>query len=201
MKYVKDLILYQVATDRDYKVGDILEFGKVNNGQGERILNSKFYDELPFYNKGFNYLDSKKMFKDKKLILQLSKALAEVDFVIRELAVEEVRKAKFAECPSRLKCMFLSNSKEVVLNNFKTFYQKGIGTHYQAIAVKLNGKIFISSSVGLVRGGLSYGEYKELAEKYWSQLQDANEEIKEILFEGTAEVVEIYDEYHYDRKN
>ena len=34
MKKVKDVILYQVATDRDYKVGDILEFGENYNGQG-----------------------------------------------------------------------------------------------------------------------------------------------------------------------
>lgn len=203
MQEVKDLVLYQVSTDRNYKVGDILEFGKINNGQGNRIENSKFYDSnnVSFANKGFKYLDSKNIFKNKKIIKEMSKALAENDFVLRELATEEVRKENFSYYPSRLKCMFLSNSKEVVLENFKTFYKKGVGTHYQAIAVKLNGKIFIASGVGLLRNGLSYLEYKEHAFKYWSQDQKFDDEIKEILFEGTAEVVEIYDEYDYDRKD
>ena len=34
---VKDLILYQISTDRHYKVGDKLEFGKEYNYQGQRV--------------------------------------------------------------------------------------------------------------------------------------------------------------------
>ena len=33
MEKVKDLILYQVATDRNYKVGDKIYFGEKPNGQ------------------------------------------------------------------------------------------------------------------------------------------------------------------------
>lgn len=196
MKEVKDLILYQVSTDRNYKVGDILSFGKKFNGQGDRINNSKFNDgEFSYYKLGFDYINSKKMFKNKKLMLEMSKSLAESDFVIRELAAEEVRKEKFKEYPSRLKCMFLSEQKEVVLNNLRQMYKKGFGTHFQAVAVKLNGKLFYARGVGLQRNGLSYGEYKKIAEEYWSQDQDSSEEVKEILFEGKAEIVEIIEEF------
>ena len=196
MKNVKDVILYQVATDRNYKVGDIINFGDNYNGQGNRIYNSKFNDGKDAYHKvGFKYADSKKILKNKSLIIQMAKSLSESDFVLRELAAEEVRKEKYSGCPSRLKCMFLSESREVVLDNLKTFYQRGVGSHFQAIAVKLEGKVFYARSKGLQRNGLSYKEYLEIADEYWSQDQNSNEEVKEILFEGRAEVVEIVEEY------
>lgn len=196
MKKVKDVILYQVATDRDYKVGDILEFGENYNGQGNRIYNSKFNNGRESYHKqGFKYADSKNIFKNKSLIVEMSKALSESDFVLRELAAEQVRKEKYNEFPSRLKCMFLSEKREVVLDNLKTFYQRGNGNHFQAIAVKLDGVLFYARSKALQRNGSSYGEYLKIADEYWSQDQDSNEEAKEILFEGKVEVIEIIDEY------
>lgn len=196
IKEVKDVILYQVATDRNYKVGDIIEFGQSYNGQGNRIYNSKFNDGKDAYHKvGFNYVNSKHIFKNKPLMVELCKSLSESDFVLRELAAEEVRKEKYAECPSRLKCMFLSEKKEVTLENLKMFYQKGYGTHFQAIAVKLEGRLFYARSKGLQRNGSSYGEYLRIADEYWSQDQTSVEEVKEILFEGKAEVIEIMDEY------
>ena len=197
---VKDLILYQVATDRYYKVGDVLTFGETYNGQGNRINNSKFNNgEKSYYNLGYKYLNSKNIFKNKNLLFEISNSLSESDFVIRELAAEEVRKELFSNYPSRLKCMFLSDKKEVVLDNLKVMYKKGFGTHFQAIAVKLNGKLFYAKNVGLQRNGLSYGKYKDIAREYWSQDQDSNDETKEILFEGKAEVVEILGEYDHKR--
>lgn len=195
MTKVKDLIFYHVATDRDYKVGDKFIFGKSFNGQGERVYNSKFYDEkTALHQIGFEYVDSKNIFKNKNLTIQLCKALAESDFVIRELAIEEVRKQKFPTLPSRLKCMFLTDKKENVLKGVKIFYQKGFGTHFQAVSVRLNGNLFYAKDVFMPRVGKSYGEYLEMAEKYWSQDQNSNAPIQEILFEGEAEIVEILDE-------
>lgn len=196
---VKDLILYQISTDRNYKVGDKLTFGKVYNGQGNRILNTKFNDgKNAMYKLGFNYADSKNIFKKKGLVIDLCKTMQESDFVLRELAVEEVRKAKYPNLPSRLRCMFLSDTKQVVLDNLKTFHLKGVGKHFQAVAVKLTGELFYAKSVSLPRNGLSYGEYMEIADKYWSQDQDSSESVKEILFEGKAEIVEIIKEFTKD---
>ena len=43
MEQVKDLILYQVATDRNYKVGDKLVFDKFTpNGQFSRVFKTSF---------------------------------------------------------------------------------------------------------------------------------------------------------------
>ncbi|MBP3581150.1 MAG: DUF2441 domain-containing protein [Clostridia bacterium] len=192
---VKDKIYYQVATDRNYKVGDKLEFGQTLNGVGERVLNTHFQKSgVPINRLGFDYLDNKNIFKNKKLILDMSKALLEADFVLRELAAEEVRKENFPTLPSRFRCMFLSESKVEALANLKKFQKDSSGKHYQAVAVKVSGNIFYAKEVGLQRNGLSYHDNKKVAEQYWAQNQNSSESIKEILFEGKAEVVEILEE-------
>ncbi len=192
---VKNLILYQVATDRNYKVGDIIKFGEELNGQGNRVYCSNFKsNNLPIYKHGFEYADSKKFLKNKKLIIQLSKALNEHDFILRELATEEVRKEKFPNLPSRMKCMFLLDDKEKVIKLVKEMRKTKKRSYLQAVAVKLNGEVFYAKEVGLPRNGLSFNEYKEIAYSYWAQNQKSKEETKEILFEGAAEIVEILEE-------
>ena len=200
MENVENIILYQVATDRNYKVGDVIEFSSELNGNGYRVYNSKFNDGKEAYHKvGFNYANSKKIFKNKNLIVNMSKSLSESDFVLRELAAEEVRKEKYPEYPSRLKCMFLSEKKETALENLKDFYKSGKGKLFQAIAVELEGNLFYARSKGLQRNGSSYGEYLKIADEYWSQNQKSKEEAKEILFVGKAKVVEILKEMKLEK--
>lgn len=188
MEKVIDKIYYQIATDRHYKVGDKFEFGE--------NLNNKMYDRA--YNEVFRLQDLRlsDFVMDKKVTNKnkeaLAKKLENYDNAIKELAIEEVRKEHFSECPSRLHCMFLSDSKEIVMENLQDFAKRGNGTYFQAVAVKLNGKIFKAGDVYMSREGQSYSYYKEKAYKYWSQTNVKN--VKEILFEGTAEIVEILGE-------
>ena len=62
------------------------------------------------------------------------------------------------------------------------------------VAVKLNGIIFKAGKVYMMREGESFSYYKQKAYEYWSQKNLKDSEINEILFEGTAEIVEILDE-------
>lgn len=196
---VKDLILYQISTDRHYKTGDKLEFGKEYNYQGQRVYNGVKLNKRRTYDDGYSFVDSKKIFANKKLVLDMSKQLEEYDFILREIAFEEVRKKEFKEYPSRLKCMFLIDNKEACLKNLKQFHLKGHGSFFQVVAVKLNGNVFYATAKHVVRAGVSYGNYFEMAREYWSQDQNSNLPINEILFEGKAEVVEIIQEYEYKR--
>lgn len=197
---VKDLILYQVATDRSYKVGDILEFNKnIPNGQYNRVFNTDFKlngvrpsDEM--------YSAAKrkfKKFKSKEDIYSVAHILEYYDVAIKEIALEEVRREKFPNLPSRLHCMYLSISKDIVLQNIKSMAnsREKNGKHFQAVAVKLNGTIFKAGKVYVRREAKSYEYYKQKASAYWKQKGLKDEEVKEILFEGKAEIVEILDEY------
>ena len=193
MEKVKDLILYQVATDRNYKVGDKIYFGEKPNGQ-IKIFDFSFNKQgKPLHELGFKTA-KKGIFKNKQLQLDMAIALQNYDLFMREIALEEVRQEKFPELPSRFRCMYLSESKEDVFKNLDIMANKALNKTYQAVAVKLNGEIFCVRDFSIGRPGLSFNEYKKLAEKYWSQDQNSTTKAKEILFVGEAEIVEILKE-------
>lgn len=68
------------------------------------------------------------------------------------------------------------------------------GKVFQAVAVKLNGKIFKAGRTYVMREGESFSYYKKKAHAYWNQKDLSQEEIKEILFEGSAEIVDVLGE-------
>ena len=90
MEKVKDLILYQVATDRNYKVGDKIYFGEKPNGQ-IKIFDFSFNKQgKPLHELGFKTA-KKGIFKNKQLQLDMAIALQNYDLFMREIALEEVR--------------------------------------------------------------------------------------------------------------
>lgn len=192
---LKDKILYQVATDRNFKVGDKVHFGDVANGQEYNCLGLSFNKNgKPFHELG--YENAKKgIFKNKDLMFELSNALSNYDFIMREFALEEVRREKFQHLPSRFRCMFLSEDEQTCLQNLETFKNRWNGKQFQAIKVKVNGEGFFVKDFAIDRLGLSFGEYKELAQKYWCQDQNSQLPAKEILFVGDVEVIEILKVY------
>lgn len=191
---LKDRILYQVATDRNYKVGDKIHFGDEPNGQEFNCLNLSFNKEgQPLHKLGFDNA-KKGIFKNKNLIFDLSKALSNYDFIMREFALEEVRKQQFSHLPSRFRCMFLSEDADTCLHNLQGFINRGAGSNLQAIKVRVNGEAHFVKDYGVSRLGLSFNEYKNEAIKYWSQDQHSTSATKEILFTGEVEIVEILKE-------
>ena len=191
---VKDLILYQVATDRHYKVGDKIHFGNESNGQEYNCLNLSFTKEgQPLHKLGYDNA-KKGIFKNKKLLIDMSKALSNYDFILREFAMEEVRRQQFPNLPSRFRCMFLSEDEDTCLHNLEGFINRGAGKNLQAIKVKVNGEAHFVKSFGISRLGLSFNDYMKEAFEYWNQDQNSSSATKEILFVGDVEVIEILKE-------
>ena len=179
-----------MLTGRDYKVGDKFVFGEVDNGQAYHVFNTIYkLNGRPLHRQGFESL-KKSIFKNKNMIVELSRVLEKYDFAFIELAIEEVRKPKLS---SRMKCI-LPDNKEECLQNLPKFAAKGYGSVYQAFAVKVNGRVFYSKDIVIGREGLFINEYKKLAQKYWSQDQNSTAPTQVMLFAGEAEIVEILDE-------
>jgi len=196
----KDLILYQVATDRNYKVGDKIHFGEESNGQEFNCLNLKFNkDGQPLHKLGFDNA-KKGIFKNKSLMIDMSKALSNYDFIMREFALEEVRRQQFPKLPSRFKCMFLSEDEDTCLQNLESMQNRTKGKQFQAIKVKVNGYTHFVKDYGISRLGLSFNEYMDEAIKYWTQDQNSKTATKEILFVGDVEVIEILKEIKSEDK-
>lgn len=191
---VKDLILYQVATDKNYKVGQVLEVGGQPNGQYHKCRNQDFLSKegIVMHEAAHIYAHHDKK-KNKNFELEMAKALLEYDFIMRELALEEVRKEKFPHMPSRFSCMFLSETAEECLKNFEEFKKLKKGACLQAIKVKVTGNAhFVRGGIG--REGFSYNQYVLEAERYWREGVNTDRKVQEILFEGKVEVVEILSE-------
>lgn len=198
---VRDLILYQVATDRNYKVGDKIHFGEDPNGQEYNCFNLSFNKNgQALHEIGFTYA-KKGVLKDKNLVVEMSKALSNYDFLLREFALEDVRKKEFPNLPSRFRCMFLSESEDVSLHDLQGFINRGAGTNLQVVKVKCSGEAHFVKDFAIGRQGLSFNEYKELARKYWAENNDSKIATKEILFVGDVEVVEILKEVNLKEKN
>lgn len=193
MQQVKDLILYQVATDRHFKVGDKIHFGDEYNRLAERVYNTHFREGKPLAKLGYEYLAGKSTLTDKQIVSRLANALAENDLALRELATEDVRKRVAPKAPSRFKCMFLTTKKENVLETLSNFSVYTTGNFFQGVAVKLNGRIFVAQK-SMGRSGMSYNEYAKSAEEYWRQKSSLDDDPAEVLFVGDAEIVEVFKE-------
>lgn len=192
---VKNLIMYQ-ATTRDYKIGDILEFGEDRNYQAERVYNTEYKMRNAEYNMPEMYLEEKLKNKeslsekDMRLICDI---LWNYGFSMRELGYEICRQKYYSNEPSRLTCMFLCEKAEDAKGYLTTAQCKGKTTDPKVVGVKLNGKLLKTSNAFNMRGGQSIDEFVEQAHNYWKGVDDnfADKKSIEYLFEGTAEVVEI----------
>jgi len=193
MKEVKDLILYQ-ATTRNYKIGEILEFGKDRNYQAERVYKTNYRmkdGSMPEV-----FLESK-LKKKKKLKLEEMRELCDIlwcyGFTTREIGMEICRQSYYPNEPSRLKGMFLCDNVEDAKAYLTTAKQKDNTNKPRVVGLKLNGKILRTSNSFNARDGKSIDEFVEQAHKYFKGIDDSFEDLSsvEYLFEGKAEVVEI----------
>ena len=195
MKLVKDLIMYQ-ATTRDYKVGDVIEFGKERNFQAERVFATNYKMMCAENHMAEMFIDVK-LKKKKKLSLDemkdVSKILWNYGFTMRELGLEICRQKYYRDEPSRLNCMFLCENAEEAKCYLTTAKTKGTANNPKVVGVKLNGKLLKTSNSFNMRGGKSLDEFIEQAHNYWKGVGDDFGDTKSIeyLFEGSAEIVEI----------
>lgn len=201
MQIVKDLTMYQ-ATTRDYKVGDIVEFGKDRNYQAERVFNTNYRMEGAENGMAEMFLTEKLKKKKKSLKLKRDEAKCICDilfsygFSMRELGYEICRQLYHKDEPSRLTSMFLCEKAEEAKCYLTTAQSKGRASDPKVVGVKLNGKILKTSNSFNRRDGKSLDEFIEQAHDYWNGVGDdfADTKSVEYLFEGKAEIVEIITE-------
>lgn len=198
MKIVKDLVMYQ-ATTRDYKVGDVLQFGKIRNYQAERVFNTSYRMENAENGMAEMFLDKKLKNKKRNLKLKREEAksicniLFSYGFSMRELGYEICRQLYYKEEPSRLTSMFLCEKAEEAKYYLTTAKTKRKYAEPKVVGVKLDGKLLKTSNSFNRRDGKSLDEFIEQAHNYWKGVGEDFADTKSIeyLFEGTAEIVEI----------
>ena len=188
MKVNKE-IFYHSNSGKELSVGDIIVF--------DTNTHNRMYDEI--YNNEYklNEIDANELLIDKKRNKELNfdeeefllvfNTVNNDAFVMRELALEEVRKNKYQNYPSRLNCLYVTKEKEDAFE-WRNILKRNKKQCKQVLTLECTGELFIGDGDLMKRQNLSYKKYLENAEKYWNQ---STCKIPEYLFYGTAKVISI----------
>lgn len=114
----------------------------------------------------------------------------------RELALEEVRKEKYPNYPSRLASLYVSNSLEEAEKWYNMFIEWGRPT-YSIVKVEVDGNVYVGDAWNCFEGTIDKNKNLELAENYWKYEKNnrVKEPIVEILANGRIKVIEIVKEH------
>lgn len=114
---------------------------------------------------------------------------------LRELALEEVRREKYSHYPSRMSCLYVSETLQESEQWADYFVSVGRPT-FQIVKVRITGNHFIGDAAKCFDATTSREENLKLAEKYWKNSENSPDEppIQEFLVNGDIEIVEIMKE-------
>ena len=145
----------------------------------EKLLKLKELSDDDFVCKGLYLLQLLKDSRNK---------LGDLGIMNREEALEEVRKEKYSDLPSRYHSIWVCD--EDSLNFWINKLSKDV-TIYKLL---LNGNLFKSSELFLPYDGETKEKQKIESEKYWNPVFDSEESLirKEYLFQGKAKVLKLY---------
>ena len=171
-------IFYHVVTDRPMQLGQELIFDE-NHHSG--VYNRVY----AFKDKVDEIYKNPDAYKNIELEHHLKVAL-------RELAMEEVRKEKYPNYPSRLASLYVSNSLEEAEKWYALFIELGRPT-YSIVKVEVDGNTYVGDAYNCFDGTIDKNKNLELAENYWKYKEnlEGKQPIVEILASGKIKVIEI----------
>lgn len=190
MKVNKE-IFYHANSGEKLSIGDVLIYNedKHNKMYGE-VYNSEYKINDIDANE---LLINKKKNKDNNLTIEefemVLNTINNYAFVMRELALEEVRKEKYPSYPSRLNCLYVTKTKEDAIN-WSNILKRNKKECKQILTLECTGDLFIGDGNLMKRQNISYQKHLENAEKYWNS---KIKETPEYLFYGEAKVIDISD--------
>lgn len=169
---------FHVVTDRPVNLGQQIVFDETHHsGVYQRVM-----DKLDIVNDIYAHPDR---YDEHELEHHTSVAL-------RELALEEVRRKANPQYPSRMSCLYVSNTFEEANNWAKYFAEIGRPT-YSIVKVKIEGNCFIGDAAKCFDGRINREENIRLAELYWKNEPNSlnGPPIQEMLVDGVITVIEI----------
>lgn len=172
------MYVYHVVTDRPMYVGQQIVFDE----QHHSGVYYRVYEKLGIVKDIYN---NPSKYNTKALDHHTAVAL-------RELALEEIRLKKYPAYPSRMSCLYVSETFEEAKKWSEFFIQIGRPT-YHIVKLEVHGNHFVGNASRCFRGGPDKQENLRLAEQYWANTaSDTNEKpIYEILVDGCIKVIEI----------
>ena len=111
---------------------------------------------------------------------------------LRELALEEVRLKEYPQHPSRMACLYASESLEEA-ENWCDLFVRLKRPVYGIVRLRVCGRKFVGDANNCFSATTDRVRNLALAERYWAKLPNDSGKapINEILIDGDIEVVEI----------
>ena len=171
--------VYHVVSDRPLQVGQLIHFDENNrSGVWQRVM-AKADDAADVLS------------HPDKYVLPLEHSL---DVAIRELAMEQVRKERYPQYPSRMACLYVS--RELAPAQEWAAYFARLGRPTYAIAeLEVEGRFFVGDAINCFDGTPDQADNLQRAERYWSNAPNGEgDPIWEMLVDGDIRVVRIIEE-------
>lgn len=178
---MKEITAWHVVTDRPVIKGQHIFFNEIHHsGVYQRV-----YEKLDIVQDIYAHPEN---YKAETLEHHTRVAM-------RELALEKVRKLKYPEFPSRMSCLYVSDSPEEAEKWAELFIAWGRPT-YSIVKLRIKGNLFTGDANNCFDAMLNENKNLSLAERYWKNLPNLQGEppIREILADGDIEVAEIVKE-------
>ena len=174
-------VYYHVVTERPMELGQIIVFDENNQSGVYKRVNALKEKVEDIYKNPEKY-------KDTALGHHTKVAL-------RELALEEIRKAYYPEYPSRLEALYVTDTPDEAKNWY--YYFKDLGREvFGIVKVKTNGQVFTGNANKCFEGTIDREKNLELAKEYWKGVEDNSmyDPVLETIITGPIEVIEIVKE-------
>lgn len=117
-----------------------------------------------------------------------------LDVAIRELAMEQVRRERYPEYPSRMACLYVSRESGPAKQWAEYFARLGRPT-YAVVELVVEGRCFVGDALNCFDGTPDQADNLARAERYWQNApnEDGNP-IWEMLVDGDIRVVSVIEE-------
>lgn len=117
-----------------------------------------------------------------------------LNVAIRELAMEQVRRERYPEYPSRMACLYVSRESGPAKQWAEYFARLGRPT-YAVVELEVEGRCFVGDALNCFDGTPDQADNLARAERYWQNApnEDGNP-IWEMLVDGDIRVVRVIEE-------
>ena len=114
-----------------------------------------------------------------------------LDVAIRELAMEQVRRERYPDYPSRMACLYVSREVEPAKQWAAYFARLGRPT-YAVVELEVEGRCFVGDALNCFDGSPDQADNLARAERYWQNAPNEDgDPIWEMLVDGDIRVVRV----------
>ena len=172
------MIAYHVVTDRPMTIGQVIIFDENHHSGVYQRVHDKLEIVRQIYANPIAY-------KGEELEHHTAVAL-------RELAMEEVRRNSYPQYPSRMACLYVSETLEEA-EKWGAFFARIGRPTYAIVKLNIEGKCFAGDATKCFRGQPDASENLRLADIYWRNETAVSNEppVRELLVDGKISVLEI----------